>query len=60
MHKEKKERDAKRHEELMARREVQKEMNEIRMRYSQFKHVSVGDEAMRAFARFMKDKMTSR
>ena len=35
-------------------------MNEIRNKYEQFKHDSIREEAMRAFAKYMKDKMISK
>ena len=35
-------------------------MSEIRKRYEQFKHCKVSEEAMRAFAQYMQEKMTSK
>ena len=35
-------------------------MSEIRRRFEQFKHCKVSEEAMRAFAQYMKEKMTNK
>lgn len=40
--------------------ENQKEMSEIRQKFTQFKHCKVSDEAMRAFSQYMKEKMESK
>ena len=39
---------------------MRRELNAIRKRYEDFKYCKVSDEAMRAYADFMKDKMTSK
>ena len=46
--------------ENLKKSKVRQEMNEIRNKYEQFKHDSIREEAMRAFAKYMKDKMISK
>ena len=54
------ERDAEMAEERAKEDAVRRELSEIRKRYEDFKYCKVSDEAMRAYAIFMKDKMTNK
>ena len=53
-------RDADMAEERAKEDAVRRELSEIRKRYEDFKYCKVSDEAMRAYAIYMKDKMTSK
>ena len=56
----KKEQEMVRNQENAEQEKVRQEMSEIRQRFEQFKHCKVSEEAMRAFAQYMKEKMTSK
>ena len=54
------EKEAENNVERIAQNKINAEMSEIRKRFTQFKHCKVSEEAMRVFARYMKDKMTNK